>query len=201
MRNIMRFFFQGLLILLPAVLTVYLVYLIFTALNETVFSAVGTLLAYFFPRLEPGLTATLLGTLVTLLVITATGMVGSLYLGRYLMGYIDRFLERIPLVKLLYNSLKDLFHAFLGDKKSFDKPVLVYLTPDRQIKAMGFMTNDNLEGFGLQDDVAVYLPQSYNFAGNLIIVPRTQVVPLDDVSASKVTTFVVSGGVSTDRKE
>lgn len=201
MRNIMRFFFQGLLILLPAVLTVYLVYLIFTALNETVFSAVGTLLAYFFPRLEPGLTATLLGTLVTLLVITATGMVGSLYLGRYLMGYIDRFLDRIPLVKLLYNSLKDLFHAFLGDKKSFDKPVLVYLTPDRQIKAMGFMTNDNLEGFGLQDDVAVYLPQSYNFAGNLIIVPRTQVVPLDDVSASKVTTFVVSGGVSTDRKE
>lgn len=201
MRSIMRFFFQGLLILLPAVLTVYLVYLIFTALNETVFSAVGSLLAYFFPKLEPGLTATLLGTLVTLAVITATGMAGSLYLGRYLMGYIDRFLERIPLVKLLYNSLKDLFHAFFGEKKSFDKPVLVYLTADRQIKVMGFMTNENLEGFGLEDDVAVYLPQSYNFAGNLIIVPRAQVVPLEQVSASKVTTFVVSGGVSTDRKE
>ena len=197
-RSLMRFFFQGLLILLPVVLTIYLVYLIFTALNETVFSAIGSLLAHYSPALEPGLTATLIGTAVTLIVITATGVAGSLYLGRYMMGYVDRFLERIPLVKLLYNALKDLFHAFLGDTKSFDKPVLVYLTEDKRIKAMGFMTRESMESFGLQDQVAVYLPQSYNFAGNLIIVPKSQVEPLD-VAASQVTAFVVSGGVSTER--
>ncbi len=199
MRSLMRFFFQGLLLLLPVVLTIYLVYLIFTALNETLFSAVGSLLAYFFPNLEPGLTATLLGTGVTLLFITATGVLGSLYLGRYMMGYVDRFLDRIPLVKLLYSALKDLFNAFLGEAKNFDKPVLVYLTEDKRIKAMGFMTRESMETFGLEDEVAVYLPQSYNFAGNLIIVPRSQVEPLD-VAASKVTTFVVSGGVSTHRE-
>lgn len=199
MRSLMRFFFQGLLILLPVILTIYLVYLIFTALNETVFSAIGSLLTLFFPALEPGLSATLAGTAVTLIVITATGLLGSLYLGRYLMGYVDRFLERIPLVKLLYNALKDLFNAFLGDTKSFDKPVLVYLSEDRRIKAMGFMTRESMESFGLEDEVAVYLPQSYNFAGNLIIVPKTQVERLD-VAASQVTAFVVSGGVSTDRQ-
>ncbi len=199
MRSLMRFFFQGLLILLPVVLTIYLVYLIFTALNETVFSAIGSLLTLFFPALEPGLSTTLAGTAVTLLVITATGLIGSLYLGRYLMGYVDRFLDRIPLVKLLYNALKDLFNAFLGETKSFDKPVLVYLSEDKRIKAMGFMTRESMESFGLEDEVAVYLPQSYNFAGNLIIVPKTQVERLD-VAASQVTAFVVSGGVSTDRQ-
>ena len=196
MKILLRFFFQGLLILLPVILTVYLVFLIFTALNETVFSAMGSAVAYFSPALEPGLTATLLGILVTLAAITLTGIAGSLYLTRYLMGFIDRAIERIPVVKMLYNSLKDLFNALFGNKKSFDKPVIVYLSEDRRIKAMGFMTSENLEYFGLSQDVAVYLPQSYNFAGNLIIVPRSQVEPLS-VPAGTVTTFVVSGGVST----
>lgn len=201
MKTILRFFFQGLLILLPFVITIYLVFLIFTALNETVFTAAGSLIAYFSPKLEPGLTATLLGTLLTLVAITLTGIAGSLYLTRYLMGAVDQLMERIPVVKMLYNSLKDLFNALLGDKKSFDKPVLVYLDQSRTIKAMGFMTSEDLGQFGLKDDVAVYLPQSYNFAGNLIIVSREQIEPLE-AEAGKVTTFVVSGGVSaTDNKE
>jgi len=200
MRNLMRFFFQGLLLLLPAVLTIYLVYLIFTALNETLFSAIGSLLMQFFPALEPGLTATLAGTAVTILVITLTGLIGSMYLGRYAMSYIDRFLDRIPLVKLLHSALKDLFHAFLGDNKRFDQPVLVSLTEEGTVKVMGFMTQDNMESFGLKDEVAVYLPQSYNFAGNLIIVPKARIQPLN-VAASQVTAFVVSGGVSSDRSE
>lgn len=195
MKTLFRFFFQGLLILLPFVLTIYLVFLIFTALNETVFSAVGSVIAYFFPKIEPGITATFIGTLGTLIAITLTGVAGSLYLTRHLMAFIDSLMERIPVVKMLYNSLKDLFNALLGEKKSFDRPVLVYLTEDKTIKAMGFMTSDNLEQFGLPEDVAVYLPQSYNFAGNLIIVPRKRVEPLP-TPAGKVTTFVVSGGVS-----
>lgn len=200
MKTLLRFFFQGLLILLPFVLTIYLVFLIFTALNETVFSAVVSIIAYFFPQIEPGITSTILGTLGTLIAITLTGVAGSLYLTRHLMAFIDSMMERIPVVKMLYNSLKDLFNALLGEKKSFDRPVLVYLTEDKTIKAMGFMTSDDLEQFGLPEDVAVYLPQSYNFAGNLIIVPGHRVVPLH-APAGQVTTFVVSGGVSaTDNK-
>ncbi|WP_428033088.1 DUF502 domain-containing protein [Amphritea sp.] len=195
MKTALRFFFQGLLILLPFVLTIYLVFLIFTALNETLFSAVGSLISYFIPGLQPGLTETLLGILLTVTIITLTGIAGSLYLTRFLMNIIGSLMERIPLVKLLYNSLKDLFQALLGDQKSFNKPVLVYLNKEKTIKVMGFLTCEDLNGFGLGDDVSVYLPDSYNFSGNLIIVPRDQVVPLD-VSAGKVTTFIVSGGVS-----
>jgi uncharacterized membrane protein len=195
MKSIFRLFFQGLLILLPFVLTIYLVFLIFTALDETLFSAVGSLISYFIPGLQPGWTETLLGILLTVTIITLTGIAGSLYLTRFLMNIIGALMERIPLVKLLYNSLKDLFQALLGDQKSFSKPVLVYLNKEKTIKVMGFLTCEDLNGFGLSDDVSVYLPDSYNFSGNLIIVPRDQVFPMD-VSAGKVTTFIVSGGVS-----
>ena len=195
MKTVLRFFFQGLLILLPFVLTIYLVFLIFTALDETLFSAVGSALTYFIPGLKPGLTETLLGILITIGVIILTGIAGSLYLTRILMQAIGSLMERIPLVKLLYNSLRDLFNALLGEKKSFDQPVLVCLNSDRTIKAMGFMTCSDLQSFGLTDEVAVYLPQSYNFAGNLIVVARDLIEPMN-AEAGQVTTFVVSGGVS-----
>lgn len=196
MKSLLQLFFQGLLILLPFVLTIYLVYLIFTVLDETLFSVSGTLITNFFPSLESGLVTTFLGIVFTLAVIILTGIAGRLYLTRFLMGQIDSLMERIPLVKMLYNTLKDFFHAFLGEKKSFDKPVAVYLNSDRTVKLMGFITCESLEDFSMEDQVAVYLPQSYNFAGNLIVVDKAQVEPLD-VPASQVMTFIVSGGVTT----
>nr|WP_320136937.1 DUF502 domain-containing protein [uncultured Amphritea sp.] len=199
MKTALRFFFQGLLILLPFVLTIYLVFLIFTALDETLFSAAGALIGYFIPGLQAGVIETLLGILLTIAIIILTGIAGSLYLTRFLMDTVGALMERIPVVKLLYNSLKDLFQALLGDQKSFDKPVMVYLNQDKTIKVMGFITCEDMSSFGLNEDVSVYLPDSYNFSGNLIIVPRDLVVPLD-VSAGKVTTFIVSGGVSTTDK-
>ncbi|MDO6562726.1 DUF502 domain-containing protein [Amphritea sp. 1_MG-2023] len=199
MAMLLRFFFQGLLILLPFVLTIYLVFLIFTALDETLFSAVGSLISYFIPGLQADATETLLGILLTVAIIILTGIAGSLYLTRFLMDIIGALMERIPVVKLLYNSLKDLFQALLGDQKSFDKPVLVYLNREKTIKVMGFITCEDMRSFGLDEDVSVYLPDSYNFSGNLIIVPRDLIVPLN-VSSGKVTTFIVSGGVSTTDK-
>ena len=197
MKSLLQLFFQGLLILLPFVLTIYLVYLIFNVLDETIFSVSGALITSFFPSLESTLLTTFLGIIFTLAVIILTGIAGRLYLTRFLMNQIDALMERIPLVKMLYNTLKDFFNAFFGEKKSFDKPVTVYLNSERTVKLLGFITCDSLEDLSLDDQVAVYLPQSYNFAGNLIIVDKSQVEPLD-LPASKVMTFIVSGGVTTN---
>ncbi|ANG64503.1 hypothetical protein A8C75_19880 [Marinobacterium aestuarii] len=199
MTYVMRLFFQGLLLLLPAVLTVYLVFLIFTALNETLFYAVGALTGRLFPGLESGWLVTLTGIGVTFAIIILTGLVASNYLGKFLLGRIDALLDRIPVVKMLYSSLKDLFGAFLGDEKRFDTPVLVSVTQDDTVRLMGFVTQASMVDFGLEDDVAVYLPQSYNFAGNLIVVPKTKIQRLD-VPAASVTAFLLSGGVSSASK-
>jgi uncharacterized membrane protein len=196
---LMRLFFQGLLLLLPAVLTTYLVYLIFTALNETLFYAVGALIGQLFPGLESSWLVTLTGIGVTVGVIILTGLIASNYLGKYLLGRIDALLDRIPLFKMLYSSLKDLFGALLGDEKRFDTPVLVSITADGTVRLMGFVTQPSMQDFGLENDVAVYLPQSYNFAGNLIIVPKARIQRLE-VPAATVTAFLISGGVSNTSK-
>jgi uncharacterized membrane protein len=99
------------------------------------------------------------------------------------------------LVKLIYTSIKDLVSAFMGDKKSFNQPVAVTLLPGGNVKALGFITRDGLHALDLPHHVAVYIPQSYNFAGYLAVVPRDQIETLD-VSSAELMTFIISGGVS-----
>lgn len=200
MRTLLRLFFQGLLILLPAVITIYLVYAVFTALNNTLFSAISRLFQQVFPQLQAGAGTTLLAIAFTLASITLVGALASNFLGRFLLGKFEQLMKRIPLVKLLYNALRDLFHAFLGEDKRFEKPVLVSLGQNGEIKVAGFITAEDLSDWGLEQEVAVYLPQSYNFAGNLIIVSADRVTPLEQ-PAGEVTTFIVSGGVSTHRED
>ncbi|ART79699.1 DUF502 domain-containing protein [Oceanisphaera avium] len=194
MQRLIRYFFQGLLTLLPFVLTVYLVYLIFTVLNETLFSAIGSLLRLAIPALSAGWLADLAGGIITLTVIILTGMFASFYFGQFFLTLFGKVLNRIPLVKLIYNSLSDLFNALIGDNKRFNQPVAVSLLQG-DVQVMGFITREDMSEFGLENKVAVYLPQSYNFAGNLIMVERDK-IQLLEVPASKVTTFIVSGGVT-----
>jgi len=98
-------------------------------------------------------------------------------------------------VKLLYTSIRDLMGAFVGDKKSFDKPVMVDLTPEQGIKVLGFLTCTSFDDPKLTSYVAVYVPQSYNFAGNLLVVPRSRVQPID-ADGAQFMAFIVSGGVA-----
>ena len=200
MNALIRLFFKGLLVLLPAVVTIYLVYAIFMALNNTLFSALGQMFQQLMPGLQPGWATTLLAIASTLLLITLTGALASNFLGRFLFNRFEQLMKRIPLVKLLYNAMRDLFQAFLGEDKRFDKPALVCLSEESGVRVAGFITAEDMSNWGLEDDVAVYLPQSYNFAGNLIIVPHARVTPLDQ-PAGDVTTFIVSGGVSTHKEQ
>ena len=107
----------------------------------------------------------------------------------------DRILNRLPLVKLLYGSVKDLLNAFVGDKKSFSHPVLVQLNGDSQAHVLGFITCDSLFHLGLDGYVSVYVPQSYNFAGQLLVFPISRVKALE-ANSTEVMTFIVSGGVA-----
>lgn len=178
MRRISRYFLEGLLILVPFVVTVFVIY--------TVFQKIDGLFHFSIPGM---------GFVATLLLIFLVGFVTSNFLTRKLVALADTLFSRVPLVKMIYSSIKDLLNAFVGDKKSFNKPVQVTLSPDSGVRAIGFVTNDSLENLGIEGSVAVYLPQSYNFAGNLIIVPKDQVMPLD-ADSGDVMAFVVSGGVS-----
>lgn len=185
MKRLMRYFVRGLLVFVPAALTV-------AALVWT-FSKLDVLFRGLFRIEQPGL-GFVLGVAATLGLITLIGFLASNVLGRWLFGLVDGLFARLPLVKLLYGSVKDFIEAFAGEKRSFDKPVVVELMPDGPA-AVGFVTQSDLTALGLGGQVAVYFPQSYNFAGSMLIVPAERVRPLQ-VDSSAAMTFIVSGGVA-----
>jgi uncharacterized membrane protein len=178
LRDVPGWLLRGALISAPLVATVYVLYFIFRTVDELL------------PIGIPGL-----GLVITTVLVGLIGFFSSNVIGSGILESTERFLHRVPFVKLVYSSIKDLVNAFVGDRKSFDKPVLVRLTPDDSIRALGFVTREALSGLGLPEHVAVYFPQSYNFAGNLLIMPRDAIQPLS-VSSGELMTFIVSGGVS-----
>jgi uncharacterized membrane protein len=178
MKRISQYFLQGLLFLVPLVVTIYVIYWVFVRID-------GVLN---FP--VPGL-----GFIVTIVFITLVGFGASNFLTRNIVNLVDKIFARLPLVKMIYTAIKDLVNAFVGDKKSFNRPVQVVVDRESNLRVIGFATRDSLDSIGIQDSVAVYLPQSYNFAGNLIIVDREQVIPMS-ADPGEVMKLIVSGGVS-----
>jgi uncharacterized membrane protein len=179
MKKIISYFVKGLLVFMPVALTVYVIYVVFRAID-------GWLPFLPFPGM---------GFVITVLLIILTGWMTSTIFAKGIINWIDSLLKRLPFVKLLYNSLKDLTAAFTGEKKIFDRPVLVTLMPASNVKIMGFITHDTMESLGIKDSVAVYVPQAYNFAGHLLIVPKEQVTPINK-NGAEVMAFIVSAGVS-----
>jgi uncharacterized membrane protein len=176
-KRLVRYFIRGCLVSVPLALTGWIVWKTLTFVDQLL------------PIGVPGL-----GIVVTLSLVTLIGLFASNVIGKRVFQITDRVLSSMPLVKLLYTSIKDLIRAFVGDHKSFDRPAAVALTPGGA-RMLGFVTRDALHMLGMPDFVAVYFPQSYNFAGQLAVVPREQVELLDAPSA-EVMTFIVSGGIS-----
>jgi uncharacterized membrane protein len=178
MKRITAYFFSGILFLAPIAVTIYLLYLGFTKVDQI------------FKFDIPGL-----GFLLTLAIILAAGFLVSTFLARGATNLVDGLFLRMPLVKMIYASVKDLVGAFVGEKKQFDKPVLVTIFPGSGVQMMGFVTQESLGGLGMAESVAVFVPQSYNFGGIVIVVPRVQVTPLK-VESGELMAFLLSGGVS-----
>lgn len=176
MNWIVKNFLRGLIIVVPIALTIYLVYEAFTRIDRLL------------DLKTPGL-----GFAVTIVGVIAVGALASNIVGRSLLRLTEGIFTRMPLVRLIYASIRDLLEAFVGDKKRFNQPVTVSLT--EELRAVGFVTQDDLGFLSLPGSVAVYLPFSYSMAGTLVVVPRTRVQALGIDSASAMA-FVVSGGVS-----
>lgn len=179
-----RAFARGLLFVVPIAATVYVFWFVFAKVDAWI--NVERLLN----RRVPGA-----GLALTLVIITLVGFLAGNITTRWLFRGLEDLLVRTPLVKLLYGSVKDLIGAFVGEKKSFDRPVGVRLGSAPDVETVGFVTRDETSGLGLDDRVAVYLPQAYNFGGIVVLVPRSRVRVLD-AEPSAVMAFAMSGGIS-----
>lgn len=178
-RKLLTYFLHGLVFTLPIGATVYVFYKTFNFFDSLI------------PLNIPGL-----GLLIIVGVVTLLGYLSSFYFANPLLASVEKVIERTPLVKLIYSSVKDLIAAFVGEKKRFNHPVLVTTSLNPPVQRLGFVTQNDLTDLGMgTEKVAVYLPFSYGMNGMLLIVPKESITPVD-ASGTEMMKFIISGGVT-----
>ena len=193
-KKIIQYFLQGLLIIAPLAITIYAIY--------WVISTVDGWIPIFREAVREGdrvvgyeVKNYGLGFLVILVTIILIGYLSSFFIQSRLFNLFDHWLEKTPGVKFIYTSTRDFFEAFAGDKKKFNKSVLANVFAE-DVWIVGFLTDEEMQKFELgADKVAVYVPQAYNFAGQLYILPRNKVRKIDKISSGEAMKYAVTGGV------
>lgn len=186
MKKLVRYFLQGLVVFSPALITLSLLLYAFNYIDDKANYLVVTITGY---RIYG------VGIALTLIFITLLGFLSSTVFFRGIFRWFEGLLLKGTFVRMVYTSIKDLFNAFVGDKKKFNKPVLVTMYRGGGIYKLGFITQNDMEMIDEKDKLAVYLPHSYNFSGNLFIVEADLVKPIN-ISSTEAMKFIVSGGIT-----
>lgn len=187
MKKIGGFFIQGLIYIAPIGITAYIVYLIFTFVDRLLDKYIDPILPVNIPGIN---------LLAVILVVILLGFIGQTIIARPIKILASKLLARAPLIKVIYSAIRDLLSAFVGKEKKFNNPVLVKVNHLTNLEKLGFLTQSDLTNLGVEDaKVAVYFPHSYNFSGELFIVPSKYVRPIE-ASSAEIMKFIVSGGAS-----
>ena len=190
MKKLGRYFLQGMLYITPIAVTIYIIAFSFIWIdglfNHLEIFQKGPFSNYTFPGL---------GIIIILAVVTFVGYIGQKIISAPFISMIESMIEKAPLIKVIYSSVKDLLSAFVGKERKFDQPVLVKLDNQKILERLGFITSNDLSSIGINDKIAVYLPSSYGLLGELVIVPKDN-IELIDAASTDVMKFIVSGGVT-----
>lgn len=186
LKRIFSYFLQGMLIVAPLALTIYIVISVFTTIDGWV--SINSEKVFGFN--VPGA-----GVLVIFILVTILGALGELTVVKPVKAAFKRLILRIPLLNLLYSSLNDLFSAFVGKEKKFNVPVKVLFNKENDLWKMGFITKEEMNEIDEPNLAAVYFPHSYNFSGELYLIPTDRIQELT-ISSTQAMKFIVSGGVT-----
>ncbi len=194
-KKVIQYFLQGLLIIAPLAITIYAIYWVISTVDswlpifrEAVRDAQGNVIRYEVKNYG-------LGFLIVIVAVVLIGYLSSFFIQSRLFTIFDHWLEKTPGIKFIYTSTRDFFEAFAGDKKRFSKAVLANVFAE-DVWIIGFLTDEEMQKFQLgADKVAVYVPQAYNFAGQLYILPRDKVKTIDKISSGESMKYAVTGGV------
>ena len=194
-KKIIPYFLQGLLIIAPIAITIYSIYWIVSTVDswlpifrEPVYDFQGNIIDYKVKNYG-------LGFLIVIVFIVTIGYLSSFFIQSKIFNLFDSWLEKTPGIKFIYSSVRDFFGAFAGDKKKFNKTVIANIFSE-DVWIVGFVTDEQMSKFELgEEHVAVYVPQAYNFAGQLYILPRDRVRKIESISSGEAMKYAVTGGV------
>ncbi len=180
---------SGFITLLPIILTIYLLYWLGISSEKVM----GDALRYLLPEnlYFPGL-----GMLTGIIIVFIVGLMMNAYLIRKLFSFGEQVLYRLPLIKPIYRAFRDFFDFFSPDKEGLGQVVSVTLNG---MELVGFVTQEDEQrlppSFRDRDSVLVYLPMSYMVGGYTLLVPRSDIHPLQ-MSRDEAMRFVLTAGIT-----
>ncbi|GAC1383425.1 MAG: DUF502 domain-containing protein [Ginsengibacter sp.] len=179
-RKLLQYFLQGLLILAPVSITIYFIYVIFDKVDSI---------------LRPVINIPGIGFTIIIIFVLSVGYLSSFFFISRILSLFNRLLQKTPGIKLFYSFFKDFFEAFAGNKKKFTKGVLANVEGN-DVWRVGFITQESMKIFDMEEYVAVYIPLAYSVAGNVYIVSKDRIKPITQINSTQTMKFAVSGGVT-----
>ncbi len=196
MASIKRTFINGLITIIPLTATIFLLVWLFQTTEKLLADTIKNILP---PNITyiPGM-----GLVFVLILIFIVGFILNAWIARRLFSFGEKLLGKIPLIKTIYSSVKDITNMFSQSRGDIGKVVTVDIGNNR--KLVGFVTRDNLDGLNLIKDnsgyIAVYLPMSYQIGGYTVLLPKKQVKEVD-IPAEKALSQTVTGWLTAKKEE
>lgn len=178
--KLIKYFFTGLAVLLPLALSI-------------------SFIAYLVSKLDviTNINFFLIEMFIILAFVFIVGFLSNVYFGNKIGQIIEEWLIKIPIFGFLYKSMRDVTTAFVGHDKKFTEPVAVKLNGDNIYK-LGFITTKSADliSLNISDDslIAVYFPISFSIAGDLFLVPESQIKIVNE-KPKEMMQYIISGGV------
>lgn len=189
-KKLLQYFLQGLLVLAPITITIYAILWVVTTIDGWI-----PLFTYADERGNVHVQNYGVGFALILVIIVSIGYFSSFFITGRILSFMDNVMQKTPGIKHIYSTTRDFFEAFAGDKKKFTQNVVANVD-DNDVWRIGFITREDMTDFGLKDFVAVYIPMAYSVAGNVYIIPKSRIKPIEHFSSAQTMKFAVSGGVT-----
>ena len=194
MKRISKTFFTGLVTILPILATVYILFW----LSTTAESFLGKGIRFVIPEqyYRPGM-----GVAAGLIIVFLVGLLMHAWIVRKLFEWGEGLLYKTPFIKSVYGSFRDFlnFVSKSGEKEVASQQVVMVKIGNTGMEIMGLVTRrdfrDLPSGIGTEEDVAVYLPMSYQIGGHTVIVPQSSLRPIE-ISMEQAMRFIITAGMT-----
>jgi uncharacterized membrane protein len=189
MKLIRKYFLTGMIVLLPIILTIYLLFFFFNTVDNLLSGFLRITLGYTIPGL---------GIILTILVVILVGMFATNVIGNKFIVFIQVFLNRIPLVKSIYVAMKQIIDAFSTNKNNIFQRVVLLEYPRKGLFVIGFITGEcsrEIQEKTKEEVINVFVPTTPNPAsGKLLLVPKKDIILLE-MSVEDGLKLIISGGI------
>ncbi|MBT3278676.1 MAG: DUF502 domain-containing protein [Phycisphaerales bacterium] len=173
MQKFLKTFMTGIFVVLPLAATAWIVWWVGTKLG-----GLGVdLIASLGISVKDNILAPIAGGIMVLLLVYLVGLLTNLWLFNKLLSQVDKLLSRVPGIKTVYESVRDLLNLFGGDNQQ--GYAVLYHPPSLPYKQLGVVTNEHPDGIDEPGMVLVHLPMGYMIGGQIILVPIEHTTRLD----------------------